>query len=165
VMQVLDKDDIMELADILERFPGLSRRFEKIVDNIYSDYAHTPEKIRGALQMAHEAAGDHVVVVYEGLHNTRQHFIKSELEHLFDSVKKLYIVPSYRAREDEKLEDLTPEKLVTLTSQPEKAEPAQLNSELKSTIQNHANTGDLVLCLTAGGGGSLDEWLRQEFSS
>jgi UDP-N-acetylmuramate-alanine ligase len=72
-------------------------------------------------------------------------------------------VPSYRAREDESLEDLTPEKLVALTSQPEKAEPAALNDDLKHTIQNHAANGDLVLCLTAGGGGSLDEWLRHNF--
>jgi UDP-N-acetylmuramate--alanine ligase len=165
VMQVLEKGDLMPLKDILNGFPGLSRRFEKIVENIYSDYAHTPEKIKGALQTAHEVAGDNVVVVYEGLHNTRQHFIKDELTHLFDSAKKLYIVPSYRAREDMGLEDLSPEKLITLTSQPDKAEPAGLNDGLKQKIINHASHDDLVLCMSAGGGGSLDEWLRTQFKN
>ncbi len=152
-----------ELATHLNRFPGVSRRFEAIRTGLYTDYAHTPKKIEGALQLAHEVAGDKVVVVYEGLHNTRQHFIKSELEHLFDSVKKLYIAPSYLAREDPNLDLLSPADLVALTSLPKKAEPAELNDDLKRHIQDHLVDGDLVLCLTAGGGGSLDEWLRKEF--
>lgn len=152
-----------ELTAYLNKFPGVARRFEKIAENIYTDYAHTPEKIRGALQLAHEVAGEKVVVIYEGLHNTRQHFIKEDLKHLFDEVKKLYIVPSYLAREDESLEMLTPEKLIGLTSKPEKAQAKELDEDLRQTIQDHQKSGDLILCLTAGGGGSLDEWLRQNF--
>ncbi len=155
--------ELEQLDEIMNNFPGISRRFEQILHGVYSDYAHTPDKIRGALQLAQEVADDNVVVVYEGLHNTRQHFIKEDLKHLFDNVKKLYIVPSYRAREDESLEDLTPVKLISLTSQPRKAEPAELNETLKDKILEHVRNGDLVLCLTAGGGGSLDEWLRAEF--
>jgi UDP-N-acetylmuramate--alanine ligase len=151
------------IISAMNRFPGVSRRFEEIAPNIYSDYAHTPEKIRGALQTAQEVAGSNVVVVYEGLHNTRQHFIKDDLKMLFSDSKKLYIVPSYLAREDEKLELFTPEKLCTLTEAPAEREPAQCNEHLKEAIAQHANQGDLVLCLSAGGGGSLDEWLRQQF--
>lgn len=155
---------IDRLIEIINKFPGVSRRFEKISKNLYSDYAHTPEKIKGALQIAQEAASGKVVVVYEGLHNTRQHFIKNDLRHLFDDVSKLYVVPSYLARENQSLEMLTPEKLITLTANPEKAEPMELNSNLKAKILKHTNNGELVLCLTAGGGGSLDEWLRKEFA-
>ena len=153
---------VAELLPLLEAFPGVARRFEKLVPGLYSDYAHTPPKIRGALQLGHEVAGENLVVVYEGLHNTRQHFIKEDLKDLFSNVKQLYIVPSYRAREDENLEDLTPEKLRNLMSEQTQAHttPSALNDELKLAIQNHLNVGDTVLCLTAGGGGSLDEWLR-----
>jgi UDP-N-acetylmuramate--alanine ligase len=156
-----------ELLAHLDKFPGIGRRFEQIAPNIYSDYAHTPPKIRGALQMAHEVGGDNVVVVYEGLHNTRQHFIKDELPHLFDSAKELYIVPSYLAREDQSLALWTPEHLKNLMSPEtrERTTPAKLDQELKDTIGKHAADGDLVLCITAGGGGSLDEWLRQEFAA
>jgi UDP-N-acetylmuramate--alanine ligase len=153
------------LTGPLNYFPGVSRRFEALVPGLYTDYAHTPPKIQGALQMAHEVAGNKVVVVYEGLHNTRQHFIKEDLNHLFDSVKQLYIVPSYLAREDESLKLLTPEDLKKLLS-PEaqaKATASQLDETLKDTIQKHLQAGDLVLCLTAGGGSSLDEWLRAQF--
>ena len=165
VMWLLDKNDFSGLIDLLDQFPGVSRRFEKITNNLYSDYAHTPPKIKGALQIAQEVANENVVVVYEGLHNTRQHFIKDELAHLFDRLKKLYIVPSYRAREDESLEDLTPEKLGQLTSGATDVRPAELNAQLVHHLQNHLDSGDLVLCLSAGGGGSLDEWLRKNFSN
>lgn len=154
---------IGEMIELMNSFPGLSRRFELIFENIYSDYAHTPEKIQGAIQVAKEVAGDKVVVVYEGLHNTRQHFIKDELATLFDGVKKLYIVPSYRAREDDSLEDLTPTKLSMLMKVPSDRVPSELDEELKEAIASHVKNGDLVLCLSAGGGGSLDEWLRKEF--
>jgi UDP-N-acetylmuramate--alanine ligase len=165
---------VQELAAKLNQFLGLSRRFEALAPNLYTDYAHTPPKIRGALQLAREVAhstssgqaGDKVVVVYEGLHNTRQHFIKDELVSLFDDVKQLYIAPSYLAREDKDLELLTPEKLLDLLSNSAKdhAQPARLNDELKAAIQKHLSAGDLVLCLSAGGAGSLDEWLRKEFA-
>ena len=95
----------------------------------------------------------------------RQHFIKDELKTIFDDVKKLYIVPSYLAREDPNLPTLTPEDLKNLLSKQAQrhTEAAQLNEKLKENIKKHASSGDTVLCLTAGGAGSLDEWLRKEF--
>ena len=157
---------IDQVIATINAFPGVSRRFERITGRLYSDYAHTPPKIRGALQTAEEVAGENVVVVYEGLHNSRQHFIKDDLQHLFDKVKHLYIVPSYLAREDPKQELLTPEKLRLLLSPvaEAKTQTAALDDQLKANIQKHLDAGDLVICLTAGGGGSLDEWLRQKFT-
>jgi UDP-N-acetylmuramate--alanine ligase len=153
------------LLEHLNRFPGVSRRFERLAKHIYSDYAHTPPKIRGALQLAEEVAPGRVVVIYEGLHNTRQHFIKDELRHLFDGVNRLYVVPSYLAREDPNLALLSTDDLVDLlsTEARSKAEPANLDDSLKQAIRRHAKNGDLILALSAGGGGSLDEWLRKKF--
>lgn len=167
VLALLGRDDLQELTEHLNHFPGVSRRFEQIVPGLYTDYAHTPPKIRGALQLAQEVASDNVVVVYEGLHNTRQHFIKDELRHLFDGVKKLYIVPSYLAREDESLTLLTPDDLKLLLSSAAQTvtEPAQLDNELQTLLTQHLSNGDTVLCLSAGGGGSLDEWLRHNFAA
>jgi UDP-N-acetylmuramate--alanine ligase len=158
---------IDQVIAIVNAFPGVSRRFEQITGRLYTDYAHTPPKIRGALQAAKELARQNVVVVYEGLHNTRQHFIKDDLKHLFDDVKSLYIVPSYLAREDPSLEVLTPAKLRLLLSPEaeEKCTPSELNDQLRSSIQTHLDAGDLVLCLSAGSTGSLDEWLRKNFGT
>jgi len=164
-LHTITQVSLEKLIKHMNRFPGVSRRFEQIATNIYTDYAHTPPKIQGALQVAEEVAGSDVVVVYEGLHNTRQHFIKDELKHLFDDTKQLYIVPSYLAREDPNLPLLTPEDLRDLLSEDtqQKTIPSQLDDKLKQAILTHVKNGDLVLCLTAGGGNSLDEWLRQTF--
>ncbi len=164
-LQTLTKKPLDELLPHLDKFPGVSRRFEQIMPNLISDYAHTAPKIRGALQSASEVAGNNVVVVYEGLHNTRQHFMKDDLKHLFDGAKKLYIVPSYLAREDPNLPTLQPQDLKNLLDPVTQThtEPAALDDKLKQNIQRHLQDGDLVLCLTAGGGNSLDEWLRKEF--
>jgi UDP-N-acetylmuramate--alanine ligase len=164
-LQPIVKQPLETLLAHLNKFPGVSRRFEQIIPGLYSDYAHTPPKIRGALQLAEETADGNVVVVYEGLHNTRQHFIKAELEHLFDGVKQLYIVPSYLAREDESLKLLAPDDLKLLLSAEAqtRTETAALDPALRDLIARHLEQGDTVLCLTAGGGNSLDEWLRREF--
>jgi UDP-N-acetylmuramate--alanine ligase len=164
-LKLLTDQPMDKLLEAANRFPGISRRFEQIAPGIYSDYAHTPPKVRGALQSAREVAGDNVVVVYEGLHNTRQHFIKRELKNLFEDVKRLYVVPSYLAREDPNLPTLTPGALIALMDDNirGRAKAAALDDNLAEAIKHHVAAGDTVLCLTAGGGGSLDEWLRQQF--
>jgi UDP-N-acetylmuramate--alanine ligase len=156
-----------ELIKHLETFPGVGRRFEQIAPGLYSDYAHTVPKMYGALQLARETAGQRpLVVVYEGLHNTRQHFIKDELRELFRDADQLYIVPSYLAREDASLALLSPEDLKNLMAADIQAKttPAALDNELAAAISNHLEANAIVLCLTAGGGGSLDEWLRGTFA-
>jgi UDP-N-acetylmuramate--alanine ligase len=120
------------------------------------------EKIRGALQTAQEMAGDNVVVVYEGLHNTRQHFMleRGQFDHLFEGIHKLYWVPSYLAREDPSLEVLSPTRLIERTGII--ANAAELDAALWSAITEAAKAGSLVLLLSAGGSGSLDEWARNQ---
>jgi len=166
-LRKLTDEPLETLLDHLDRFPGVGRRFESLAPNLITDYAHTGPKIRGALQAAYEVAGDNVVVVYEGLHNTRQHFMKDELKHLFDGVKKLYIVPSYLAREDPNLPLLHPEDLKKLLDDgvKQRTATAKLDNDLQTAIRHHLDNGDLVLCITAGGGDSLDDWLRKHFAS
>lgn len=164
-VELLTHKPLDELLAHLDAFPGVGRRFEELVPGLITDYAHTAPKIRGALQSAHEIANDNVVVVYEGLHNTRQHFMKEDLKHLFDGVKKLYIVPSYLAREDPNLPILKPKDLKRLLNPitQTRTEATKLNDDLRAHIRQHLAAGDLVLCITAGGGNSLDEWLRKQF--
>ena len=113
--------------------------------------------------MAHEVAGDNVVVVYEGIHNLRQHFIKDELKNLFESIKKVYIVPTYMGREGDELEILTPEKILDLLSNSTRSQAAKLDDSLKAHIKDDLAAGNLVIGFSAGGADSLDEWLRSQF--
>lgn len=157
-----------ELIDAINRFPGLSRRMEQIIPNLYSDYAHTPEKIRGAMSVATEMAvesGQKLIVVYEPLTNRRQHYMLDEYKDAFDGADRLYWIPSYLAREDPGQRVIPPEELISHLSDPSIAQPLKRDDQLKSTIQKNLDAGDMVVCMAGGGGGSLDDWLRAEFKS
>lgn len=150
-------------TEILSNFPGTSRRFEKIKDNLYTDYAHTPEEITATIQLAKELS-DNVVVVYEPLTNRRQHYCKDHYYNTFNAVQKLYWLPSYLAREDPSQPILSPDELIKYMSNTSVAEAAEKNDILQKHINDHLKSGHLVLLLAGGGGGSLDEWARKNFS-
>jgi UDP-N-acetylmuramate-alanine ligase len=140
---------------------------ERIAPNLYSDYAHTPEKIRGAMSVALEMAaekGRSVVVVYEPLTNRRQHYMIDAYQDCFDGAAKLYWLPSYLAREDLKQRVIPPIELITHLSNPAIAEAAERNTHLKHVIERRLKAGDMVVCMAGGGGDSLDDWLRAEFA-
>lgn len=160
-LKLIYPEESSKFKQIMEQFPGLSRRFEELATGLYSDYAHTPPKIAGCLQLAKEVGQDNIVIVYEPLTNRRQYYIKDEYRQLFSGVKKLYWVPTYLAREDPNETVLSPSELIKYLDNKEVAEPAEFNENLKINIKNHLKNGDLVVCISGGGGGSLDEWLRQ----
>lgn len=157
---------IDKLIGIMNKFPGLQRRMEEIRPGLYSDYAHTPEKVRGAMSVATETAqrnNQKVVVVYEPLTNRRQHYMQNDYKDCFDGASKVYWIPSYLAREDPDQRILPPEELISRLSDPSIAVPMNRDQELKKTINKHLNSGDMVVAMAGGGGDSLDEWLRREF--
>lgn len=161
------KTPITELVAIMNRFPGLNRRMEQLAPNLYSDYAHTPEKIRGAMSVALEQAGangQELVVVYEPLTNRRQHYMLDDYQDCFTGASKVYWIPSYLAREDPAQRILTPSELITHLSDPSIAEARERDDALFKTIKKHLDKGDMVVAMAGGGGGSLDEWLRKKLA-
>jgi UDP-N-acetylmuramate--alanine ligase len=158
---------INDLVAIINRFPGLKQRMELLAPNLYTNYAHTPEKIKGGLSTAFEIAAaqkQELVVIYEPLTNRRQHYIKDDYKDVFAGAAKLYWIPSYLAREDPSLPLLTPAELITYISNPEIAEPAELDDKLLAQIREHLEQGDLVVAMGASGTGSMDDWLRKNFA-
>lgn len=161
-------EPVEKLIEIVSRFPGLSRRMEQIIPNLYSDYAHTPEKIRGAMSVATEmigASGQKLIIVYEPLTNRRQHYMLEDYHDCFDGADQLYWVPSYLAREDPAQRIIPPAELISHLADPAIAVPLDRGTTLKETIQTHLAAGDLVVCLAGGGADSLDDWLRAEFQA
>lgn len=163
----LTKQPLDHLISIMNKFPGVSRRMEKIKPHLYTDYAHTVEKIIGAIDIGKELAekeNRELVVVYEPLTNRRMHHTAHLHKDIFNAASRLYWVPSYLAREDPKLPVHKPSELIKNLnpSMQAKTEPAELNEDLKTKIKYHRKHGALVLCLSGGGGGSLDEWLRRQ---
>jgi UDP-N-acetylmuramate--alanine ligase len=158
---------IDKLVELINKFPSLQRRMEEIEPGLYSDYAHTPEKIRGAMSVALEMAantGKQLVVVYEPLTNRRQHYMLRDYGDCFSGAKKVYWIPSYLAREDPKQRVIPPSELIAHLSDPSIAEARERDDQLKKTIQEHLQAGDMVVAMAGGGGNSLDEWLRKQFA-
>ncbi len=157
---------IDKLIEVMNKFPGLQRRMEEIVPGLYSDYAHTPEKIRGAMSVALEMAANKnqdVIVVYEPLTNRRQHFMIDDYKDCFAGAKKVYWIPSYLAREDPTQRVITPAELIRHLAEPLIAEPKDRDDSLRRTIKEHLDTGDMVVAMAGGGGNSLDDWIRKNF--
>jgi len=159
VLKALERLEIGENLDnrhALELFPGTDRRFEKLSDNLYSDYGHHPVEIAATLQMARELS-DNVVLVYQPHQNIRQHEIKDEYTNQFELAESVYWLPTYLSREDPNLEILTPEQLTKNITNNESVHIAKLDDELWSMIQDAILNNKLVLCM---GAGSIDGWLR-----
>lgn len=145
---------------LLESFPGTNRRFEKLADNLYSDYGHHPTEIAATLQMARELS-DHVVLVYQPHQNIRQYEVKGLYRNCFKDAEKIYWLPTYLSREDPTLAVLTPEELTADISNKESIQIADINDELWTLLELHRANGDLVLAM---GAGSIDGWVRSHFS-
>lgn len=146
-----------KLSRLLESFPGTSRRFEKLGDRIYSDYAHHPDEIAATLELASELSNE-IVVVYQPHQNIRQHSL--DYAGCFDNAEKIYWLPTYLSREDPTLAILNPQQL-THSLDPAKIVYAQLDDELWRAVVKEQQAGKLIILM---GAGSIDVWARQHLA-
>ena len=150
------------IVDVLNKFPGVGRRFEKIGDGIYSDYAHHPEEIKATVEIALEQAKidskKGVIAIYEPHQNTRQHEVMEGYKNAFVGATKVYWLSTYLTRENPDLTVLRPEDFIKTLSNAEIAEPAEMSTELWNVIQKYVDENYLVLLMTAG---PADAWLRK----
>ncbi len=145
----------------LVKFPGTDRRFEKLADNLYSDYGHHPEEIAATLQRARETS-ENIVLVYQPHQNWRQHFIRDHYTNQFEQAKKIFWLPTYLTRENPDQPILSPEELTTNITNKEAIEYGDLNDSLWENIQKYREAGYLVLCM---GAGTIDGWVREKLNS
>ena len=145
----------------INSFPGSGRRFERLADNLYSDYGHHPIEISATLQMARELS-DQVVLVYQPHQNVRQHeIIDHYTADIFHDADEIYWLPTYLTRENPDLPILTPQQLAK-NIDPEKLYFAEMDDDLWHTITTAQATGKLVLCM---GAGTIDGWLRTRLAT
>lgn len=159
------KLDVDKIYEAINKFPGVGRRFEKICDGVYSDYAHHPEEISTTIELAKEEAEitgkKGVVVVYEPHQNIRQHEIFDDYKEAFVGVEKLFWLPTYLTREDPNLAVLRPKDFIESLANRDVAEPAETDKTLENTLKDYQKEGFLVILMTAG---PADKWLRELFA-
>ena len=152
--------EVQRIVEILNEFPGVGRRFEKLADGIYSDYGHHPEEISATIDVALDEAKMRgfkgVAVVYQPHQNVRQHEVKDGYREAFSKADKVLWLPTYLVREDPNLPVLTPEELMVGI---EGAEAVELGDALFEKMMALRDKGYLVMLVTAG---PADEWLRKK---
>lgn len=149
-----------KVREALACYPGAQRRFEKLGDNLYSDYAHHPNEIAATIQMALEH-NPHIAVVYQPHQNVRQHSIRHLYTTCMDNASAIYWLPTYLSREDEALPLLSREDLAKDITNKDALYFANMDDALWGVIQMHRTQGHLVLCL---GAGDIDRWVRSHLS-
>lgn len=160
-------EDLRQKAiGVVNNFPGIDRRFERISDGIYSDYGHHPVEIKATLQMAREVAEqnglDGVALVYQPHQNIRQVEVQDEYtDDVFENSDKIIWLPTYLSRENPDLEILTPD-FLTRKIDGDKVKFTDLNEDLVAEIAKLKDKNYLVLAMSAG---TLDGWLRDNFAN
>ena len=156
--------DLARIVNVLNEFPGVGRRFERIMDGLYTDYAHHPEEIKATVDVALEQVKidgkKGVVVVYQPHQNTRQYAVRDGYKDAFAGVSKVIWLPTYLTREDANLAVLSAEELASGLTNRDVVEYAEPSDELEKRIRELLNDGYLVVLMTAG---PADEWLREKF--
>jgi UDP-N-acetylmuramate--alanine ligase len=148
------------VVESLNSFPGTDRRFEKLADNVYSDYGHHPEEIAATLQLAREMS-DNVVLVYQPHQNWRQHSIRDQYTTQFEGARKIYWTSTYLTRENPDYAILAPEELTKNVTNGKDIVYAELNDDLWDTLAVARSDGALILCM---GAGTIDSWVRSKLS-
>ncbi|MBQ2660598.1 hypothetical protein IJF93_00780 [Candidatus Saccharibacteria bacterium] len=152
------------ITEALNEFPGVGRRFERIAEGVYTDYAHHPEEIEATIGVAREEAerlGKRgVVAIYQPHQNTRQHEVRQGYKNAFIGVDKVFWLPTYLTRENPELPVLGAEELIGELDNKEIAEAVELSDELAARVREYLGQGYLVLLMTAG---PADEQFRLFF--
>lgn len=164
IMEMAPEISRAEAIKVLNDFPGVGRRFEKIKEGLYTDYAHHPEEIKATMDVVKDEKRLHgykgIVVVYQPHQNTRQYEVQNDYKDAFVGADKIYWLPTYLARENPDFKILTPSELIEKLSNKEKAESAELDDVLENKLQKYIDDGCLVILMAAG---PADRWLREKF--
>ena len=154
--------DAVRVVRVLDEFPGVGRRFEKLADGLYTDYAHHPEEIVATIEMAREQAEidgkKSVVVVYEPHQNARQIEVRDGYREAFVGADKIFWLPTYLVREPEGMPILSAEELASGLVNEKDVSLAELSRGLAIAIRGELAAGNLVLLMTAG---PADAWMRR----
>ncbi|MBW9211951.1 MULTISPECIES: UDP-N-acetylmuramate--L-alanine ligase [Terrabacteria group] len=150
----------------LKNFHGADRRFEKkgfYKDiEIIDDYAHHPQEIKAALDMAKDYPHDHLVIVFQPHTYSRTKFLFEEFAQVLSQVDQVLLAPIYAAREvndGSMSSDLLAKRIHDLGGN---ALSLGSFTEIKDYLKKNLKKGDLCLTLGAGNVYEIGEELVQE---
>ncbi len=155
-----------ELISLINEFPGVERRMEKLCDGLYTDYAHHPEEVSATIEIAKEemklTGKKGLVVAYSPLQNARQYDVINDYHDIFKGVDKLFWLPTTLLREIEGQRVIPPIEFIEKLDNAEIAEPADYDEQFYLRIKDYLAQNYLVAFLSGGAG---DDWMREHFKN
>lgn len=155
---------IRRIAEGLENFRGIKRRFEVLVEKdgvrVIDDYAHNPDKIGASLKTAHIGRG-RVIAVYQphGYKPTRM-FLR-ELAEVFSKglgEEDLLFIPDIYYAGGSVEKDISSKDLVKAINR-KNVEYIPHRDDIKQRIRQIVRSGDTILVMGARDS-TLSEWAR-----
>ncbi len=145
------------IEEALSKFHGTWRRFEKVGERIYSDYAHHPEEVQATLKAAREYfPNNKLIAVFQpdGKHRLNQLF--DRFTKAFDTADETYIVPTIVKLGREKDEGRGSEELVAAINKPNVYYIATVEEAYQKVLPE-VHDGAVVFFM---GSGDIDSHLR-----
>ncbi len=144
-----------KIINILNSFPGTSRRLELISKNIYTDYAHHPNEIKATLKIL-KNKNKEIVCIYQPHQNYRQHSILDLYNQSFDDCQKVFLLPTYLSRENPVLKILSQEEIAKKIKH-SNLEIVNLDSKLEDNLNKIIKNDCLIIFM---GAGDIDNFAR-----
>ena len=153
-----------KVIEIINEFPGVGRRFERLEDGVYSDYAHNPEEVAATMEIAQEEiklrGKKGVVALYQPHQNERQYEFKDDYKDVFLKADKILWLPTCLVREKAGLPILSREELTAGITNKDDIIMVEMNDELVKLIRKFQKEGYIVVLMSVGTAGL---WLREHF--
>ncbi|MCK0138964.1 UDP-N-acetylmuramate--L-alanine ligase [Aliiroseovarius sp. F47248L] len=149
-----------EIRTALKNFGGVNRRFTRVGEvngiTIIDDYGHHPVEIAAVLKAARQATEGRVIAVHQPHRYSRLHGLFEDFCACFNEADVVGIADVYAAGEDP-IEGASRDDLVAGLVRHGHRHAIAIPDEdaLTALVKDHANPGDMVVCL---GAGTISTW-------
>ena len=143
----------------LSSFQNVERRFEfiKKINNadIFRDYAHHPTEIKNLLDNAKKLNYDKLIIYFQPHTYSRTIGLFNEFLNCFESCDKLYLLPTYSAREKEMIGGRSQDLYEKLSKKQTNVYFLNSFNECLNSINENSNEHNLIILVGAGDIGNL----------
>ncbi len=161
--------DFGAIAFGLENFPGVRRRFEKLLDRddvmIIDDYAHHPSEIAELIEAVTTYKGRRIRAIFQPHRYTRSQRLAAKFPNAFTKADEIILTDIYSAFEAP-IDGITSEYLYSFFErvfEPERAKLMLRMPEICNYIKETTRHGDIILTIGAGDIYLLGYELQQHF--
>ncbi|MBP5286194.1 MAG: hypothetical protein ILO34_08855 [Kiritimatiellae bacterium] len=142
-------EKIMELApEIARKLPD--RRFERLADGVYTDYAHHPTEMKCAISMARKECKGVLRVLFQPHRHSRTKALLNDFPAAFEGADEVVLCPVYAAFESPVEGGDSADLYKACRERGQNVFLARSCEEAWEHARNSSSPGDLVLLLGAG---------------